>query len=62
MARYKRNPLLETLTLWNSNPQQNGILSMNLHPLQSCINQRKLKDSLELVAVEAVNLVGVDIN
>lgn len=35
---------------------------MNLHPFQSFINQRKLRDALEFVAVEAVNLVGVDIN
>lgn len=35
---------------------------MNLHPYQSFVNQRKLKDTLEFVAVEAVNLIGVDIN
>jgi transcriptional accessory protein Tex/SPT6 len=62
MARYERNPLVETLSLWSDNVQQNGIISMNLHPFQSFINQRKLKDALEFVAIEAVNLVGVDIN
>ena len=35
---------------------------MNLHPLQSYIDKRRLQDALELVAVEVVNLVGVDIN
>ena len=42
--------------------QENGILSMNLHPFQAFVSQRKLKDALEMVAVEVVNLVGVDIN
>ena len=35
---------------------------MNLHPFQSFVNQRKLKDALEMVAIEAVNLIGIDIN
>lgn len=35
---------------------------MNLHPYQSFINAKKIKDALELVAIEVVNLVGVDIN
>lgn len=51
MARYERNPLVETLSLWSDNVQQNGIISMNLHPFQSYVNQRKLKDALEFVAV-----------
>jgi transcriptional accessory protein Tex/SPT6 len=54
--------LVETLAIWNSNIQQNGVLSMNLHPFQSFVNQRKLKDALEMVAIEAVNLIGIDIN
>lgn len=35
---------------------------MNMHPLQKSINQQKLKAELERVAVEMVNLVGVDLN
>jgi len=35
---------------------------MNLHPLQKAVSQMKLKDALEKVAIEAVNLVGLDIN
>lgn len=35
---------------------------MNLHPLQKYINKRKLIDSLERVAIEMVNLVGIDID
>ena len=35
---------------------------MNLHPLQKYINKRKLIDALEYVAIEIVNLVGVDID
>jgi transcription elongation factor SPT6 len=34
---------------------------MNLHPLQKYIDKRKLIDSLEKVAIEMVNLVGIDI-
>jgi len=35
---------------------------MNLHPYQPYIDQRRLQNALEFVAIEAVNLVGVDIN
>lgn len=38
------------------------MFSMNLHPMQKYINKRKLIDSLEKVAIEIVNLVGVDID
>lgn len=34
---------------------------MNLHPLQKYIDKRKLIDALEKVAIEMVNLVGIDI-
>ena len=54
MARFLRNPLIETLSLWSHN--------MNLHPSQSFVDQRKLMKALEYVAIEAVNLIGVDIN
>jgi transcriptional accessory protein Tex/SPT6 len=48
--------------LWNNNISENGILSMNLHPYQSFVSSRKLVDALDLVAVEVVNLIGIDIN
>ena len=35
---------------------------MNLHPYQKFINQKKLKDALERVIIEIVNLVGLNIN
>ena len=35
---------------------------MNLHQYQAFVNQRKLKDSLEKVIIEVVNMVGLDIN
>ncbi len=62
MARFLRNPLIETLSLWSHNMKENGILSMNLHPCQSFVDQRKLMNALEYVAIEAVNLIGVDVN
>lgn len=35
---------------------------MNLHPYQSFVNSRKLIDALAIVAIEVVNMVGIDIN
>ena len=35
---------------------------MNLHPLQKAVDQKKLRDNLEKVAIEVVNLVGIDVN
>ena len=35
---------------------------MNLHHYQGFIDNRKLKDSLEKVIIEVVNMVGLDIN
>ena len=35
---------------------------MSLHPLQKCVNKRQLMEALEKVAVEVVNLVGIDIS
>lgn len=54
--------MLETLSLWSDNINENGILSLNLHPFQSFVDQRRLKNSLELIAFEVVNLVGIDLN
>ena len=62
MARLKQNPMAEIISLWSEEDSKNGILSMNLHPYQKFINQKKLKDSLERVIIEIVNLVGLNIN
>lgn len=62
MARLKKNPMSEIISLWSEKVGENGILSMNLHQYQSFVNQRKLKDSLEKVIIEVVNMVGLDIN
>ena len=35
---------------------------MSLHPLQKCVNRRQLMEALEKVAIEVVNLVGIDIS
>lgn len=35
---------------------------MNFHPLQKHVNKAKLAESLKRVAIEAVNLVGLNIN
>lgn len=52
----------EIISLWSDKVGENGILSMNLHQYQAFVNQRKLKDSLEKVIIEVVNMVGLDIN
>lgn len=62
MARLKKNPMAEILGLWSDNIEENGVYSMNLHPMQKYINKRKLIDALEKVAIEIVNLVGVNID
>jgi hypothetical protein len=51
MARLKKNPMSEIISLWAEKVSENGILSMNLHQYQSFINQRKLKDNLEKVII-----------
>ncbi len=62
MARLKKNPMAEIISLWNEKLSKNGILSMNLHPYQRFVNQVALRNSLENVIIEIVNLVGLDIN
>ena len=62
MARLKKNPLAEILSLWSDSITENGVLSMNFHPLQRCVNRDKLSDSLKRVGIEVVNLVGVNLN
>ena len=54
--------MAEVLTMWSEKTEDNGVLYMNMHPLQKSINQLKLKAELERIAVEMVNLVGVDLN
>jgi hypothetical protein len=46
MARLKKNPMAEIISLWSDKTNENGILSMNLHPYQRFINQNALKESL----------------
>jgi len=46
MARLKTNPMAEIIGLWADRNQENGVLSMNLHPYQDFVNQSKLKASL----------------
>lgn len=62
MARLKKNPMSEIISLWSEKLTDNGILSMNLHQYQNFIDQRRLRDSLEKVIIEVVNMVGLDIN
>lgn len=54
--------MAEILTMWSEKTEDNGILFMNMHPLQKSVNQQRLKAELERVAVEMVNLVGIDLN
>jgi hypothetical protein len=37
--------------MWSEKTEDNGILYMNMHPLQKSVNQQKLKAELERVAV-----------
>ena len=46
MARLKKNPMAEIITLWQENTNENGLLSMNLHPYQKMVSQKKLKNAL----------------
>jgi len=62
MARLKKNPMAEIIALWSDKKEENGVLSMNLHPYKSFVNQQKLRASLEKIVVEMVNLVGLDLN
>lgn len=62
LARLKLNGMAEVLTMWSEKAEDNGVLYMNMHPLQKSVNQLKLKAELERIAVEMVNLVGVDLN
>ena len=54
--------MAEIISLWSDKLHENGILSMNLHPYQRFVSQNSLKDSLEKVIIEIVNLVGLDLN
>lgn len=47
--------------LWGEG-EENGVCSINLHPLQKYVGTRELNEALEKVAIEIVNLVGVDID
>ena len=61
-ARFLQNPLAETLALWDEEDSENLILKMKLHERQGLVPLPRLKRALENVAVEVVNLVGVDVN
>eukprot|EP01022_Parablepharisma_sp_SALTPOND_P008951 TRINITY_DN1373_c0_g1_i2.p1 TRINITY_DN1373_c0_g1~~TRINITY_DN1373_c0_g1_i2.p1 ORF type:complete len:1804 (-),score=237.19 TRINITY_DN1373_c0_g1_i2:8682-14093(-) len=61
-ARLKQDPMSEILNLWAPSEGVNSIFSIMLHPLQRLVNPKKLEETLEQVAVECVNEVGVDIN
>lgn len=48
--------------MWSDKPENNGCLHINFHYLQREVNQARLMAEYERVAVEVVNLVGVDLN
>ena len=58
----KLNPMAEILNLWDDQPNKNILKYLPLHPLQNSVNSKRLFSELERVAVESVNLVGVDLN
>jgi len=61
-ARLKQDAMSEMLNLWNHTESSNDLFSFVLHPLQKLVNVGKLEETLEQVAVECVNDVGIDIN
>lgn len=56
LARYVQSPLLEYVTLGND------ITSLSIHQYQNLLSEDKLKNAIETVFVDIVNMVGVDIN
>lgn len=61
LCRLEQNAMAEILNLWSEKIDDNGCLMLNLHPLQKTLNKYKLKSELERVAIEMVNLVGLDL-
>ncbi|TGZ80510.1 transcription elongation factor Spt6 [Ascodesmis nigricans] len=56
LGRYLQNPLLEYVALGKD------ITSISFHPVQTLLDQDKVKKALETALVDIVNLVGIDIN
>ncbi|EGW29955.1 transcription elongation factor SPT6 [Spathaspora passalidarum NRRL Y-27907] len=56
LARYTQNPLLEYVSLGDD------ILSLNFYQHQKLISNDLIKEALESVFVDIVNMVGVEIN
>ena len=61
LARFSLFPTSETLGLW-SDPNENQIISLNLHPLQKEVSESRLLGSLEIVAIQHCCDRGLDIN
>ncbi len=62
LARFKQNPLAETLLLWNDDITKNFCLQLNLHPFQKFVNQGKLIEVLEIEAQKVSSIIGIEIN
>ena len=62
LARYKLNPLAETLNLWDDKIENNMLLKLKLCTYQSNLNQEKLKDLLELEIKKVCSELGININ
>jgi transcription elongation factor SPT6 len=62
LGRFLQNPLAEVLEVWHDDINSNRCLSINLHPLQQQVSKKRLVERLEIEAVKAVNLIGVDVN
>ena len=62
LARFKQNPLAETLSLWTWGDDSNLVLSLNLHPLQNKISDVLMLEKLHNVAVASVNEIGLDLH
>ncbi|KAK6454325.1 SH2 domain-containing protein [Scheffersomyces xylosifermentans] len=56
VARYVQNPLLEYVAL------KDDILSLNFHEHQKLISADSVKEAIESVFVDIINMVGVEIN
>ena len=64
MGRFLLNPLRETACLWYTDPNTgiNDILSLDLHPLQSCVRPQMLLRALQSTLCRFVNERGVHLH
>jgi transcriptional accessory protein Tex/SPT6 len=60
LARFYQNPIAEILKLWGENPEDNLILSLNLHKLQKFVSEQLLIEGLKFTIIQFINEIGVE--